>query len=75
MRSRNICGEDDLRQVHLPDQVGRNDVGIFELLVEVPCDQLHGVFQLALAVDQCALAKLAGRHGGHCEDAGDKQCA
>ncbi|MGY4432456.1 hypothetical protein ACVWWO_004933 [Bradyrhizobium sp. F1.13.1] len=38
------------------------------MLIEVPRDQLHRIFQLALAVGQGTFAKFADGHGGHRED-------
>ncbi|MET4765025.1 hypothetical protein ABH970_005397 [Bradyrhizobium ottawaense] len=69
------CRRGDLHQVHLPDQIGGDDVGILELLIKVPGDQLDRVFQLAFAVRQGALAKFADGHGCHTEDARDQQHA
>ncbi|TMJ86814.1 MAG: hypothetical protein E6G79_05680 [Alphaproteobacteria bacterium] len=46
-------------ELHFRDQIGREDIGIFELLVEVAGEQQYGVFQFAFAVAQRALAELA----------------
>ncbi|MGY4367074.1 hypothetical protein ACVW1A_003139 [Bradyrhizobium sp. LB1.3] len=45
------------------------------MLIKVPRDQLHRVFQLALAIGQGSFAKFADRHGGHGEDPSDQQHA
>jgi len=51
----------------LSDDFGRDRLRILELLVEVPRQEHYGVFQLALAVLQRALAEFADHD--HCTDA------
>ena len=68
-------GRVDLRDLHLRDQVGRDDLGVLELLVEVAGEQAHGVFQLALAVDDRSLAEFVDHHGGAGKDRRDQKSA
>jgi len=57
------------------DQVLLDDLEILKLLVEMAGQQQHGVFQLALAVAQRALAEIAGHDGGADRDRDDQQRA
>ena len=60
---------------HEADQVLLDASEILELLVEMAGQQQHGVFQLALAVAQRALAEIAGHDGRADRDRGDQQHA
>ena len=57
------------------DQVLLYDLEVFELLVEMAGEQQHGIFQLAFAVAQRALAEIAGHDGRADGDGGDQQRA
>jgi len=49
----------DAARLHVRDQVLLNGPQVFELLIEVPGQQQHGVFQLAFAAVQRALAEIS----------------
>ena len=53
-----VLGGRDPAGAHERDQVLLHDLEVFELLVEMAGEQQHGVFQLAFAVTQRALAEL-----------------
>ena len=48
---------------------------VLELLVEMAGQQQNGIFQLALAVGERALAEFAGHHDGAENDGRDQQAA
>ena len=60
---------------HERDQVLLHDLEVFELLVEMAGEQQHGVFQLAFAAAQRALAEIAGHDGRADGDGGDQERA
>ncbi len=60
---------------HERDQVLLDDLEILELLIEMAGQQQHGIFQLALAVMQRALAEIAGHHGRADRNRRDQQRA
>ena len=60
---------------HERDQVLLHDLEVFELLVEMTGEQQHGVFQLAFAVAQRALAEIAGHDGRADGDGRDQERA
>jgi hypothetical protein len=68
-------GRDDLGQAHLRDQPGGHDLAILEQLIKMAREELDHVFQLALAVGECALAEFAYRHDGADDDRRNKQDA
>src|SRR5215213_6465186 len=70
-----IFGRRDPAGTHERDQVLLHDLEVFELLVEMAGEQQHGVFQLAFAVAQRALAGIAGREGRADGDGGDQERA
>ncbi len=57
------------------DHVGGDRIGVLELPVEMPGQQQNRVFQFTLAVDEGALAELAGHHDGAEEDRRHQQAA
>ena len=57
------------------NEVFLNDLGIFHLLIEVAGQQQHGIFQLALAAVERALAKVVRHDGRTDHDRRDQQYA
>ena len=61
--------------MYLLDKLLLNEFEAFKLLIEVPGDQQHGIFEFASTVDQRALAKMANHDGRTDRDPGDQQRA
>ena len=70
-----VLGGRDPAGTHERDQVLLHDLEVFELLVEMAGEQQHGVFQLAFAAAQRALAEIAGHDGRADGDGGDQERA
>ena len=70
-----VLGRRDPAGTHERDQVLLHDLEVFELLVEMARQQQHGVFQLAFAAAQRALAGIAGHDGRANGDRGDQERA
>ena len=59
-----ILARGDPARSHIRNQVLLNDLEVFELLIEMTGQQQHGIFQLAFARVQRALAEIAGDDRG-----------